>query len=1267
MKKFLTMIIAAASVVRAAPPSDTCKQETWITNGTVNAIVAAGDKVYIGGSFTQVGPYTGDGVPIDASGAAVAVFPKIKGTVNAVCSDGKGGWFVGGAFSSVGGVARNNIAHILSNGSVDPAWDPNAYNSVYSLAVSGTTVYVGGDFTTIGGQSRNRIAALDATTGLAAAWAPNADSVVYSIALSGATVYAGGRFDTIGGQARNRLAALDATTGNVLAWDPNADSVINSLAVSGATVYAGGAFTGIGGQSRNYIAALDATTGLATAWNPNANKSVRCLALSGTTVYAGGDFTTIGVQGRNYIAALDSTTGLATAWNPDANNSVRCLALSGTTVYAGGDFTTIGGQGRNYIAALDSTTGLAAVWNPNTNNSVRCLAVSGTTVYAGGWFTSIGGQGRNYIAALDATTGNVNATWNPNANDYVYSLAANGTTVYAGGFFTGIGGQVRNHIAALDATTGLAADWNPNADSVVYSLAASGTTVYAGGRFIGIGDSSRIRIAALDASTGKATAWKPDADSAVFSLAVSGATVYVGGRFAVIGGQARNRLAALDATTGNVLAWDPNADSLVYSLAVSGTTVYAGGRFTKIGGQGRGYIAALDATTGGVNATWNPNANDLVRCLAVSGTTVYAGGQFTTIGDSSRAYIAALDMTTGKASAWNPNAKDYVLSLAMSGATVYVGGQFNSIGRGIGHSFFAQFGNYYPAPVVSSITPSSGVNNAAVQITDVGGSNFRSGATVKLVKAGQSDINATGVSVVSSTQITCTIDITNAAPGAWDVVVANEDSKSATLSHGFTIASRPPVLVSPANNATDISLTPTLTWRKAADDSLYTVQLSASSDFSSPLVNDNRVPDSSLSLTTALPANNTAYHWKVAITKKGGEITGFSAPWTFTTVVAAPGAPVLLLPANTAQNQAVSPTLSWNSMPTAASYRVQVSIDPSFSTTVFDGEGITDIAQSLSGLANNTLYYWHVAAVNAGGVTWSAQWSFTTIVAIPGVPNCLSPSTGAENVAVNVPLVWSKITGAISYRIQIATDTGFASIVKDNAGISDTSLTWAGYANATHYYWRANSTNAGGSSQWSGRSEFTTIVALPSAITLLSPAINDTVKIDSVFLKWFAGTPQVDRFWVEYGSDSSFTNPTIDSAAVDTVKIVRDLKSRNNSDIWWRVKAHNVAGWGGWSVKRVFAVKIQLTHIRPFELPKAFSFAVSGRTGSIRYALPKAAHVFLRLYSINGQVQLEPVNTYQNAGYYTVNMQNGVFAAGSYLVIFRAGDYYQKRLMSLMK
>jgi trimeric autotransporter adhesin len=755
MTKFPVLILTLATLLQAMPLSDTCNQNTWVTNGPVYAIVPAGDKIYIGGQFTYVWLYTGGWVPINSStGAPAPAFPNINGSVHAVCADGNGGWFVGGAFTSVGGVARNNIAHILSSGSVDPAWDPNASFIVYSLALSGTTVYAGGSFSSIGGQSRNYIAALDATTGNATSWNPDASSSIFSLVVNAATVYAGGGFTSIGGQNRNRIAALDATTGNAMAWDPNADAEVQAIVVSGTTVYAGGEFGIIGGQSRYCIAALDATTGNVLAWNANASGccyGVKSLTLSGTTLYVGGGFNSIGGQSRNNIAALDAITGNALAWNPNASGispqtGVYSLAVSGTTVYAGGNFTSVGGQSRNNIAALDATTGDVLPWNPNANNWVYSLAVSGTAVYAGGQFTGLGGQRRNFIAAFDATTGKA-TDWDPNANGGVVSLAVSGTTVYAGGSFDSIGGQGRNNIAALDATTGNASAWNPSADSSVSALAVSGTTVYAGGRFDSIGGQNRNCIAALDATTGSALAWNPNASRYfnvgpnVASLAVSGTTVYVGGTFGGIGGQSRNNIAALDATTGNALAWNPNANGCcgVKSLVVSGTTIYAGGEFGIIGGQSRGNIAALDATTGNALA-WAPNASvskfsPSVYSLAVSGTTVYAGGWFDRIGGQSRNDIAALDAITGNALAWAPNTGTFdfvsgVYSLAVSGKTLYVGGNFTHIGQGVGHAYFAQFDSQNSAPEVQPITPSSGLNHSGLQII---GSNFHAGAFVKFV------------------------------------------------------------------------------------------------------------------------------------------------------------------------------------------------------------------------------------------------------------------------------------------------------------------------------------------------------------------------------------------------------------------------------------------------------------------------------------------------------------------------------------------------------
>ena len=93
----------------------------------------------------------------------------------------------------------------------------------------------------------------------------------------------------------------------------------------------------------------------------------------------------------------------------------------------------------------------------------------------------------------------------------------------------------------------------------------------------------------------------------------------------------------------------------------------------------------------------------------------------------------------------------------------------------------------YPAPTVIGITPNSGTNDGAVNITNLAGTGFLAGATVKLTRTGETDISGTTVSVVSSTQITCTFDLTGKVVGAWNVVVTNPDNQSGTLANGFTI------------------------------------------------------------------------------------------------------------------------------------------------------------------------------------------------------------------------------------------------------------------------------------------------------------------------------------------------------------------------------------------------------------------------------------------------------------------------------------------------
>src|SRR6267378_6618662 len=117
----------------------------WTVNdfGSVGSIVRAGNTIYLAGGFTEVGPCTGQGVPVSAeTGAPAPAYPTIGGEVDAVISDGQAGWFIGGGFISAAGTTRHFLGRVLADGSLS-SWAPEPDGVVSALCLRNDTLYVG--------------------------------------------------------------------------------------------------------------------------------------------------------------------------------------------------------------------------------------------------------------------------------------------------------------------------------------------------------------------------------------------------------------------------------------------------------------------------------------------------------------------------------------------------------------------------------------------------------------------------------------------------------------------------------------------------------------------------------------------------------------------------------------------------------------------------------------------------------------------------------------------------------------------------------------------------------------------------------------------------------------------------------------------------------------------------------------------------------------------------------------------------------------------
>jgi hypothetical protein len=92
-----------------------------------------------------------------------------------------------------------------------------------------------------------------------------------------------------------------------------------------------------------------------------------------------------------------------------------------------------------------------------------------------------------------------------------------------------------------------------------------------------------------------------------------------------------------------------------------------------------------------------------------------------------------------------------------------------------------------PGPIVTNISPDSGITGNTITISSIAGSGFQNGATVILNSSSAPDIVASGVVVVNQNQISCTVNLAGASLGARNVVVTNPDGRVGVLPNGFLV------------------------------------------------------------------------------------------------------------------------------------------------------------------------------------------------------------------------------------------------------------------------------------------------------------------------------------------------------------------------------------------------------------------------------------------------------------------------------------------------
>jgi len=306
-----------------------------------------------------------------------------------------------------------------------------------------------------------------------------------------------------------------------------------------------------------------------------------------------------------------------------------------------------------------------------------------------------------------------------------------------------------------------------------------------------------------------------------------------------------------------------------------------------------------------------------------------------------------------------------------------------------------------------------------------------------------------------------------------------------------------PNLAGVANNATCVSLTATLSWGVVFPPvCTYRVQVSLSNTFNTTVIDTS----GHLYLNYVIPANKlnlgTTYYWRVVATNQVG-VGPWSAIRSFTTTYATPVAPAPVAPTNNSYISNSTPLIDWDSVASANSFRIRVSADSTFATTVIDASGLSVSKYQVPAgiLQSNTKYYWRVNASNPCNTSsWSQMWHFY-VYPIPAAPNLVAPGNNSYISDMFLLFDWDTVATANSFRIQVSVDSAFAATVIDTSGLNVSNYltqTLGVLQNNTQYYWRVNASNSFATSLWSQRWTFQTL-------TILTNAGSNESKIPKVF------------------------------------------------------------------------------------------------------------------------------------------------------------------------
>jgi len=581
----------------------------------------------------------------------------------------------------------------LTNGANGPiseflVWDPDGEGPMLERLV------VGGAFTSIGGVAALNIAQYDPST---AQWSPFGAGIaptVFSLVVYNGRIVAGCDGD---GQESTMDRTVRFWTGTMWAMmAATSTGGVEDMIVYDGSLYIAGAFV------TAYVTPASSTAHFIARWNDDVNlwedveeagfgtqkgSAVHSLQIYDGKLFAAGNKVSAGSVTGNAVHIAHGYSGSG-AWTTITDGTdpgtIRDMEVYDGELLVAGNFQDINGVTCRNLAGWNGSTFhdfQGGVSTPGVSSTIWGVTIHDGIVIAGD-FTTAGGTTVNRIAtwppggsAWQALAGGIDAV--------VYDVCSYRNEVIACGWFANAGGPA-NNIAHWNGIS-----WAPfggGSTSYVLAMTPFAGRLVAGGSFsqpaIMLGTANNI----AGWSGGSLSAFGVGMNNGVYALesfkypGFNGSNELIaGGLFTTAGGVGALRIARWREDPISAFppaAWEPMGAGFnfnVYAIERMGGTTYAGGNFTSSGATPVSRIARWNETTD----TWENMAggmNGTVRALKEFNGSLYAGGSFTTAGG-----VATGGLARWTGSAWaqvGGNFLGQVHALEVHNGSLIIGGQF---------------------------------------------------------------------------------------------------------------------------------------------------------------------------------------------------------------------------------------------------------------------------------------------------------------------------------------------------------------------------------------------------------------------------------------------------------------------------------------------------------------------------------------------------------------------------------------------------------------